>query len=160
MHTINKDMKRIARIAIVASAAVLAATSVRADVIYTGELGKNVIGYNGPTPVSITVENGKIVSIEAEANKENPGYQRRAEAKVFPQYVGLTVQQALELKADAATGATYTSKALIENIRLGLQQASKTTAKASKKSTKVSKNKKKNKKKSSRRSKSSRHSNS
>lgn len=119
----------------------VAAVSAQAQVIYTGELGKKVIGYNGPTPVTITISGGKITKIEAAPNHESPQYFRKAQNKVFPQYIGKTVKQALALKADAATGATYSSKALIRNIKLGLQQASKSTKKSStaKKSSKKSK---------------------
>ncbi len=95
------------------------------QVIFTGELAKKVIGYQGTTPLNITVKGGKIEKIEALPNQETPQYMRRAAAKVFPQYEGLTVEQALKVKADAATGATYTSEALIKNIQLGLQSVKK-----------------------------------
>ena len=81
------------------------------QVIYTGEIAKKVIGYNGPVPL------------------------KRATAKVLPQYIGKTVAEAKKLDADIATGATYTSKAIIQNIQMGLDQAksSSTTKKATKK---------------------------
>ena len=93
------------------------------QVIYTGEIAKKVIGYQGNTPLNITIKGGKIVKIEALPNKETPQYFKRATAKVFAQYEGLTVQQALNLKPDVATGATYSSEALIKNIQMGLKQA-------------------------------------
>lgn len=93
------------------------------QVIFTGEIAKKVIGYSGCTPLNITVKGGKIEKIEALPNQETPQYMRKAAAKVFPQYEGLTVDQALKVKADAATGATYTSEALIKNIQMGLKQA-------------------------------------
>lgn len=124
------------KIAALAAVAVITAMSAQAEVIYTGELGKKVIGYNGPTPVTITITGGKISKIEAAANHESPQYFHRAEAKVFPQFVGKTVKEALATHADAATGATYSSKALIENIRLGLKQASKAKSAKKKSSTK------------------------
>lgn len=93
------------------------------QVIYTGEIAKKVIGYSGTTPLNITIKNGKIETIEVLPNKETPQYLKRAVAKVIPQFEGLTVDQALKLKADVATGATYTSEALIKNIQMGLQQS-------------------------------------
>ena len=33
-------------------------------VVYTGEIAKKVIGYNGPTPLNITINKGKITKIE------------------------------------------------------------------------------------------------
>lgn len=93
------------------------------QVIYTGEIAKKVVGYNGPTPVSISISNGRITSITALDNKETPSYFNRAKEKVFKQFIGKTVNEALNLKADCATGATYSSEALIKNIKMGLQQA-------------------------------------
>lgn len=100
-----------------------AATKSTAQVVYTGEIAKKVIGYNGTTPLNITINNGKIEKIEALPNQEDPNYLKRATKKVFAQYEGLTVAEALKLKPDVATGATYTSEALIKNIQMGLKQA-------------------------------------
>ncbi len=94
-------------------------------VIYTGELAKKVYGYNGTTPLNITVKGGRIASIEALPNQESPKYFKKATAHVFPQFIGKTLAQAATLKADAATGATYSSKALIRNIQLGAQSVAK-----------------------------------
>ena len=113
-------------------------------VIYTGDIASKVIGYNGTTPLNITVKNGVIENIEVLENQESPAYLKRAKDKVLPQFIGKTVAEAKTLKADIATGATYTSEALIQNIQMGLSQ-SKTGAAAkksatSKKSAKVKKN--------------------
>lgn len=109
------------------------------QVIYTGDIASKVIGYNGTTPLNITVKNGVIENIEVLENQESPGYLKRATAKVLPQYIGKTVAEAKKLNADIATGATYTSQALIKNIQMGLDQVKSTPAKkkaATKKSKK------------------------
>ena len=109
------------------------------QVIYTGDIASKVIGYNGTTPLNITVKNGVIENIEVLENQESPGYLKRATAKVLPQYIGKTVAEAKKLNADVATGATYTSQALIKNIQMGLDQVKSTPAKkkaATKKSKK------------------------
>lgn len=103
------------------------------QVIYTGEIAKKVIGYNGPVPLNITIKNGVIENIEVLDNQESPGYLKRATAKVLPQYIGKTVAEAKKLNADVATGATYTSKALIQNIQMGLDQAKSKSTSTSKK---------------------------
>lgn len=103
------------------------------QVIYTGEIAKKVIGYNGPVPLNITIKNGVIENIEVLDNQESPGYLKRATAKVLPQYIGKTVAEAKKLNADVATGATYTSKALIQNIQMGLDQAKSQSTSTSKK---------------------------
>lgn len=99
------------------------------QVIYTGDIASKVIGYNGTTPLNITVKNGVIENIEVLDNQESPAYLKRAKDKILPQYIGKTVAQAKALKPDIATGATYTSKALIKNIQMGLDQVKTTPAK-------------------------------
>lgn len=99
------------------------------QVIYTGDIASKVIGYNGTTPLNITVKNGVIENIEVLENQESPAYLKRATAKVLPQYIGKTVAEAKKLKADVATGATYSSDAIIKNIQMGLDQVKSTPAK-------------------------------
>ena len=99
------------------------------QVIFTGDIANKVIGYNGTTPLNITVKNGVIENIEVLPNQESPGYLKRAKDKVLPQYIGKTVAEAKKLDADIATGATYTSKAIIKNIQMGLDQAKSSPAK-------------------------------
>ena len=99
------------------------------QVIYTGDIASKVIGYNGTTPLNITVKNGVIENIEVLPNQESPAYLKRAKDKVLPQYIGKTVAEAKKLKPDIATGATYTSEALIKNIQMGLDQVKSTSGK-------------------------------
>ena len=108
------------------------------QVIYTGDIASKVIGYNGTTPLNITVKNGVIENIEVLPNQESPAYLKRAKDKVLPQYIGKTVAEAKKLKPDIATGATSTSEALIQNIQVGLDNAKSAPAKkaATKKGTK------------------------
>ena len=106
------------------------------QVIYTGDIASKIIGYNGTTPLNITVKNGVIESIEVLPNQESPAYLKRAKEKVLPQYIGKTVTEAKKLKADVATGATYTSEALIKNIQMGLEQTKSTSTTMGKATTK------------------------
>lgn len=108
------------------------------QVIFTGDIANKVIGYNGTTPLNITIKNGVIENIEVLPNQESPGYLKRAKEKVLPQYIGKSVAEAKKLNADIATGATYTSKALIQNIQMGLDQAKSSSSKkaTTKKATK------------------------
>ena len=102
-------------------------------VVYTGDIAKKVFGYNGPTPLNIHIKNGKIERIEALPNNETPNYFKRAANKIFPLYEGKTVEQAKAMKVDAVSGATYSSEAIIKNIKMGLDQAAKPDKKAKKK---------------------------
>lgn len=94
--------------------------NVTTQVIYTGDLAKKVYGYNGTTPLNITIANGRITAIDALPNQETPQYFKKATTHIFPQYIGKTVAQARKVKADAVTGATYSSNAIIKNIEAGL----------------------------------------
>ena len=112
------------------------------QVIYTGDIANKVIGYNGTTPLNITVKNGVIENIEVLPNQESPAYLKRAKEKVLPQYIGKTVTEAKKLKADVATGATYTSEALIKNIQMCLEQTKSTSTTKGKATTKKKSTKK------------------
>ena len=101
----------------------------KGEVIYTGEIAKKVQGYAGTTPLNITIEDGIITKIEALPCNETPKYYKRAQKAIFPQYIGKTVSQALKIKPDVATGATYSSKALISNIKIGLNNYKKSAKK-------------------------------
>ena len=95
-------------------------------VVNTEKLGKEVMGYAGTTPVEITVTDGKIEKIVALPNSETPGFfQRVQESPIFTALIGKTVKEASEAQLDAVSGATFSSKAVIENIRLGLKEAAK-----------------------------------
>lgn len=92
--------------------------------INTTDLGKDIIGFNGPTPVEITVVSGNIVDIKALPNMEGPRYMQAVrDGGLLKKLVGKSVKEAKDIELDAVSGATYTSNALIKNIRLGLEKA-------------------------------------
>ena len=88
-------------------------------IVNTTVIGKSIEGYAGPTPVKIYIENNKVVKIETLRTPDGPKYVAKAK-KVFEAFIGLPVKKAKKAKVDAVTGATYTSDALIENVRKGL----------------------------------------
>ena len=88
----------------------------------TTTLSADVKGYNGPTPLVITIEKDKIVKIEALENSETPGFfKRMTDGGLLQKWNGLTVDEALGTEVDAVAGATFSSNAVIANVRLGLQ---------------------------------------
>ncbi len=89
--------------------------------INTTEIGKAVEGYNGATPLLITIQNGKVTAIEVLENDETPRYLQRAEDGIFPTLIGRSVEELLDGQIDGVSGATYSSDALIANLKLGLQ---------------------------------------
>ena len=89
-------------------------------VINTTTLGKSVEGYNGNTPLKIYIQKDKVVKIEALKNHETPKYFALVKKALLEKWNGKKVKDAKALKVDAVTGATYSSEAVIENVKLGL----------------------------------------
>jgi electron transport complex protein RnfG len=89
-------------------------------VINTTTLGKDIEGYNGPTPLKIYIKKNKVVKIEGLKNQETPKYYARVKKALFEKWNNLKVSEAQKLKVDGVTGATYTSEAVIKNVQAGL----------------------------------------
>ena len=94
-------------------------------VINTTQLGKDVQGFLGTTPVKIYIQKNKVVKIEALKNQETPKYFLKVKKHLLDKWNGVKVKDAKKMKVDAVTGATYSSKAVIENVQLGLDYYSK-----------------------------------
>ena len=94
-------------------------------VINTTTLGKDVQGFLGATPLKIYIQKNKVVKIEAMKNQETPKYFLKVKKHLLDKWNGVKVKDAKKLKVDAVTGATYSSKAVIENVQLGLDYYSK-----------------------------------
>lgn len=94
-------------------------------VVNTTTLADDVEGYAGPTPLKIYIKKGKIEKIEALKNVETPKYFALIKRDLLGKWNGLTVKQAAEQKVDVVTGATFTSEAVIENVKRGLNHYNK-----------------------------------
>ena len=94
-------------------------------IVNTTTLAKDVRGYRGTTPVKIYIKNNKIQKVEALQNRETPDYFEEVEAVMLPKWQGMTVKKALQTDVDGVTGATFSSKAVRENVRRGLEYYSK-----------------------------------
>lgn len=100
-------------------------------IVNTIETGKDIRGFGGPVPIQIEVSaKGHIISITALPNDETPRFfERVTRAALTDTFVGMSVRQALASEMpDAVSGATYSSKALIANMRQALEQARDTLA--------------------------------
>ena len=89
-------------------------------IINTTEIGKNVEGYNGPTPLKIYINNNKVEKIEALKSLETPKYYVKVKKALLEKWNGLKIKEAQALQVDAVTGATFSSEAVIKNVQLGL----------------------------------------
>lgn len=92
-------------------------------VVDTSTLSRDIIGYGGPTPLTVTFVDGQIASVEAQRNAETPGFMRRVEQGLFPRFIGMTAAEAADCDVDAISGATFTSVAVIRNIRIAGAEA-------------------------------------
>ena len=89
--------------------------------VNTTTIAPDVIGYNGPTPLLIHISNDKVESIEVLENGESPSYFEPIEEELLIRWNGLTVNEAINAEVDAVSGSTYSSEAVISNVRRGLR---------------------------------------
>lgn len=96
-----------------------------ATVINTTTLAEDIEGYAGPTPLKIYIKAGKIEKIEALKNLETPKYFALIKRDLLTKWNGLTAKKAAAQQVDVITGATFTSEAVIENVKRGLDYYNK-----------------------------------
>lgn len=94
-------------------------------IINTTELC-NARGYRGTTPLEVTIKKGKIIKVVALPNRETPRYfSKLAKADFFSKWDGVKVNKAATMEVDAVTGATYSSEAVVANVKAAAAYASK-----------------------------------
>ena len=90
-------------------------------------------GFAGPTPLYIYLDGqGKVCQIVAADNADTPHLFNNAFSHITPQYVGKTAEEATQVKVDAVTGATFSSRAIIANVQKSLASYSSASASADK----------------------------
>lgn len=89
-------------------------------IVDTTELGKDVIGYEGPTPLKVYIRKNKVEKIEFLQNDETPKYWLAASKHLQNAWDGKTVKEAKAMKVDGRTGATFSSDAIKENVKRAL----------------------------------------
>lgn len=90
-------------------------------IVNTTTLAQDVEGYNGPTPVEIHIQKNKIVKVVLLKSMETPKYNARIKKEMLPKYEGQKVVKNKTPEVDGLTGATFTSDAIKENVRRGLE---------------------------------------
>ncbi len=89
-------------------------------VINTTELGKDVEGYQGTTPLKVYIKSGKVEKIEFLKSTETPKYYVKVKKTLQDKWNGKKVKEAKTMQVDVVTGATFSSEAVIENVRRAL----------------------------------------
>ena len=104
------------------------------QVINTTVLGKNIKGYGGTVPLKVFIKQERITNIVALKNQETPDFFEEA-SSLFSQWIGKDLKTASTMKVDAVSGATFSSKAIINNVQLALNYAQKNELKTENRST-------------------------
>ena len=89
-------------------------------VVNTTTLGKDVEGYNGPTPLKVYINKNKVEKIEFLKSMESPKYYAKVKKALMDKWNGLKVKDARTQQVDAVTGATFSSEAVIKNVQIAL----------------------------------------
>ena len=90
-------------------------------VVNTTTLAQDVEGYNGPTPVEVYIKKNKIVKVVPLKSQEGPKYVAMVKKEMLPRYERMNVKKGTVQEVDAITGATFTSRAMQENIKRAVE---------------------------------------
>jgi len=90
-------------------------------VVNTTTLAGDVDGYNAATPVEIYIKKNKILKVEMLKNQETPKYNARVKKSLLARYEGMKITKGKPVpEVDGVTGATFTSNAVKENVKRGV----------------------------------------
>lgn len=92
-------------------------------VVNTTALGKDIFGYGGQIPLEIHLKERKVVEVRVLEHSETPSFFDEV-VHILSAWDGKTIEEAQSLEVDEVSGATYTSRAIIDNVHLGLDFAS------------------------------------
>lgn len=90
-------------------------------VVNTTTLASDVKGYIESTPVEIYIKKNKIVKVVMLKNQETPKYNARVKKQMIPLYEDRKIAKKKTVEVDGVTGATFTSDAVKENVKRGLE---------------------------------------
>jgi electron transport complex protein RnfG len=90
-------------------------------IVNTTTLGKDVIGYESPTPLKVYIKGDKVQKIEFLENSETPRYWKAAVNHLQNKWDGMKVKDVKTTKIDGRTGATYSSDAIKQNVKLAVE---------------------------------------
>lgn len=93
-------------------------------IVNTTEIGKDIVGYGGQTPVEIVIRDGKVRKITVLPNRETPEFLGAVRnSDLLESLDGKSLDEAAQTQLDGVTGATFTSSAIIRNIQAGVSYA-------------------------------------
>ena len=87
-------------------------------ILYTEEYSQDIIGFADIIPMEIYMVEGKIAYISILQNRETPSFMRKVmNDGLVEKFYGMTPKEAVDLDIDAVSGATYSSKAIINSVK-------------------------------------------
>ena len=88
------------------------------------------IGYMGPVPLLIALDaDGKVLKVLPLDNDETPSFMSRvSEAGLFDSWSGMSTDEAASAVVDAVSGATFSSRAIIQGMQYRMEVAGKVEA--------------------------------
>ena len=90
--------------------------------VYSKPASNGIKGYNGETPLMIALSpKKKVMSVTLLENRETPGYlQRVVNAGLLKSWDDMKVKKAAKKKVDTVSGATYSSRSIIQTLQAAL----------------------------------------
>ena len=98
----------------------------RADtvIIRSDRLAPDARGFGGPTPVELKLKDNRVVGVRPLPNAETPHFFSRLDAAgLWNRWNGLTPDEAAALRVDAVSGATYSSRSVLQNVAAAAEYA-------------------------------------
>lgn len=84
----------------------------------------NTKGYKSTTPMEVHIKGGKVVKVVSLPNHETKSYYAKVEKNLVSKFTGQKLSKANKLatqqKVDGCTGATYSTKAVQQNVKAAL----------------------------------------
>lgn len=90
-------------------------------VVNTTTLAKDVRGFRGNTPLNVYIKGNKVVKVEALSNQETPNFFNKVKQGLLQKWNGMKTAKASTATVDGVTGATFSSKAVKENVKRGVK---------------------------------------
>ena len=90
--------------------------------IYSKPASNGIKGYNGETPLMIALSpKQKVLSVTLLDNQETPSFlQRVYDAGLLKSWDGMKTKKAAKKKVDTVSGATYSSRSIIQTLQAAL----------------------------------------
>ena len=106
---------------LIAGAVALVFAASASAALKDGTYQAEVLGHNSPLTVKVTIANGNVIAIDSSKNLETRGVGKVGLAKTAAKII-----RNQSIGVDAVTGATVSSSAMVEGVKMCLEQAGAT----------------------------------